>query len=71
MLAESFIKFYGDAIDAAVNELKQYSTEDNIWKVPPGINNSAGNLALHLAGNLNYFFGTLLGQTGYVRDRDK
>jgi hypothetical protein len=36
----------------------------------PGIVNSAGNLALHVCGNLQYFVGALLGETGYVRDRD-
>ena len=35
-----------------------------------GILNSAGNLALHLAGNLQ-FYGHVSGNTGYVRDRDK
>jgi uncharacterized damage-inducible protein DinB len=35
----------------------------------PGITNSAGTLVLHLAGNLQHFFGACLGHTGYVRDR--
>ena len=38
--------------------------------VPKGVANSPGNLALHLAGNLQHFVGALLGNTGYVRDRD-
>jgi hypothetical protein len=29
----------------------------------------AGTLALHLAGNLQHYFGAHLGRTGYVRDR--
>ena len=36
----------------------------------PGIANSGGNLTLHLIGNLNYFIGTVLGETGFVRDRE-
>ena len=32
--------------------------------------NCAGNLALHLIGNLNHFFGTILANSGYVRHRD-
>src|SRR4029077_3543264 len=32
--------------------------------------NSAGNLALHICGNLQHFVGAVLGKTGYVRDRD-
>ena len=41
-----------------------------LWKTPPGIANSAGNLALHLCGNLRHFIGALLGHTGYVRQRE-
>jgi len=52
------------------NELEAYKNEQDMWQVPPGITNSAGNLAMHLAGNLLYFIGAQLGGTGYVRNRD-
>lgn len=51
-------------------ELEAYADERDIWRIQPGISNAAGNLALHLAGNLQYFIGTVLSGTGYVRDRD-
>jgi uncharacterized damage-inducible protein DinB len=51
-------------------ELEAYPDERDLWKAPPGISNSAGNLALHLVGNLRTFVGATLGGTGYVRDRD-
>lgn len=51
-------------------ELLAYQTEADIWRVLPGISNSAGNLALHLAGNLEHFIGAILGKSGYVRNRD-
>jgi uncharacterized damage-inducible protein DinB len=35
-----------------------------------GISNSAGNLCLHIIGNLNDFIGAGLGNTGYIRQRD-
>lgn len=35
------------------------------------IKNSAGNLALHITGNLKHFIGSVLGGTGYVRERDR
>lgn len=53
-----------------ITELKSYSHEAEIWSKPQGINNSAGNLALHLIGNLNHFIGAILGGTDYVRDRE-
>ncbi len=49
--------------------LKAYPNEDLLWVIPIGISNSAGTLALHIAGNLQYYIGALLGGTGYVRDR--
>src|SRR5215475_9847548 len=51
-------------------ELAQFPDDDSVWKTVPGVTNSAGNLALHLAGNLQHFIGAVLGRTGYVRDRD-
>lgn len=51
-------------------ELEFYQHEANIWKVDKNIANTAGNLCLHLVGNLNAYIGATLGNTGYVRDRD-
>ena len=52
------------------DELLAYPEEKAIWEVPKGLPNSAGNLALHLVGNLRFYVGTQLGATGFVRDRD-
>jgi hypothetical protein len=51
-------------------ELDLFRDERLIWATAPGVSNSAGNLALHVAGNLQYYVGTTLGNTGYVRDRN-
>lgn len=51
-------------------ELVAYQNESAIWLASEGIANSAGNLCLHLVGNLNHFIGATLGQTGYIRQRD-
>src|ERR1019366_1780482 len=51
-------------------ELLAYPDEKAMWDVPKGLPNSAGNLALHLVGNLRFFIGAQLSATGYVRDRD-
>lgn len=51
-------------------ELNAYSNEDLIWKVTGNISNSTGTLVLHLVGNLNHFIGTVMGHSGYVRNRD-
>ncbi len=57
-------------LDRVIEELKLYTTEENIWKIAGDVKNSAGNLALHLAGNLQQYIGADLGKTGYVRDRE-
>ena len=51
-------------------ELGKYPNEDLVWKAPAGITNSAGNLALHVAGNLQHFIGSVLGNSGYNRQRE-
>lgn len=51
-------------------EIMLFRQEENIWRVGTGISNSAGNLCLHLIGNLNTYIGAGLGNTAYVRDRE-
>jgi len=52
------------------DEIKSFSDEQLLWKTAGEIKNSAGNLCLHLCGNLQHFIGAELGKTGYVRNRD-
>ena len=42
-----------------------------LWQVLPGVTNSAGNLLLHLNGNLREFVGRQIGGVPYVRDRPR
>ena len=51
-------------------ELEAYPSDAEIWQTQPALPNTAGNLALHAAGNLSHFFGTVYGNTGYLRYRD-
>lgn len=51
-------------------EIAVYPEDVSVWQTPPGISNSAGTLALHMAGNLRHFIGAVLGGSGYVRDRE-
>ena len=52
------------------NELMAYLEEEDIWIIKGDITNSAGNITLHILGNLNHFVGTVLVNTEYVRKRD-
>lgn len=51
-------------------EIELFPDEASVWRTPPGLTNSAGNLVLHVCGNLKHFIGAVLGRTGYVRDRE-
>lgn len=69
MLKESLQSlFVGDLLRLR-SEIEQYKNENNLWLTEKDISNSAGNLCLHLLGNLNTFIGGELGKTGYLRDR--
>ncbi len=51
-------------------EITLYPSEELIWKVDGQIKNTAGNLCLHLCGNLQHYIGAVLGKTNYIRNRD-
>ena len=44
-------------------------TDDEFWAKPFPFGNSVGHLILHLTGNLNYYIGAEIAQTGYIRNR--
>lgn len=50
-------------------EIALYKNEAAIWNISNDITNSAGNLCLHLIGNLNTYIGAVFANTGYIRDR--
>ena len=70
MLAKILRELYERDLNKLKDEIQMYENEGDLWKTAPGISNSAGNLTLHLAGNLRHYFGAVLGGTEYVRDRD-
>ncbi|NGP88003.1 DinB family protein [Fodinibius halophilus] len=57
-------------LDAIVENLEAIP-EAKLWESPEGVTNSCGILVQHLVGNLNHFIGHGIGDTGYMRDREK
>lgn len=51
-------------------EIESYQNESKIWCIDNNISNSAGNLCLHLIGNLNTYIGAQIGKTNYIRNRE-
>jgi uncharacterized damage-inducible protein DinB len=70
MVIETLKKLFQRDLEKLKQEIISYHNESNLWKIDKAIANSAGNLCLHLVGNLNTYIGAELGKTDYVRDRD-
>ncbi len=70
MLIETLKKLFGRDLAKLKSEIELYQNEKKIWYIEKSIANSAGNLCLHLVGNLNQFIGAEIGKAGYVRHRE-
>lgn len=62
--------FFNRDLNRLKNEIQSYRNESKIWVIEKNIANTAGNLCLHLVGNLNAYIGAEIGKTGYIRQRD-
>ena len=70
-MTQEFIALFDRDLKKLAEEIKLYKSEEQIWVERGEIKNCAGNLCLHLIGNLNHFIGAIIGKTGYVRNRDE
>ena len=68
---EDLKQLFDRDLKQALAELKAYQKEENLWKLSGEISNTAGNLLLHICGNLRHFIGSTLGNSGYIRRRDE
>ncbi len=68
---ESTSKILLRDLDKLEKEISLYPTLNSLWEVRGEIKNPGGNLCLHLCGNLQHFIGAILGNSGYVRNREK
>ncbi|OEJ98484.1 DinB superfamily protein [Flavivirga aquatica] len=70
MLKDTLIKIFKNDLNKLKHEITCYKNEANLWIIEKEVSNSAGNLCLHIIGNLNHFIGSVLGNTRYIRKRD-
>lgn len=70
MLTKILTELYERDLTKLKAEIELYADEADLWKKPGEVPNSAGNLCLHLNGNLQHFLGAVLSDSGYIRDRD-
>lgn len=66
---QGFADYY-EMVRAKIHDLVEPLDEAQIWRRPYQYGNSVGNLLLHLTGNLSYYIGAQIANTGYVRHRD-
>jgi hypothetical protein len=69
-MKNDFVTYFNHYLEQIENEVKSYTNESDLWFAKGDVKNSAGNLALHILGNLNHFIGKALAGTGYERNRD-
>ena len=69
-LGQEFTRYFrhlASRVEKAVRSLPR----EKLWNKPFPYGNSVGHLVLHMTGNLNYYIGAQVAETGYVRDRDR
>jgi len=62
---------YYEFVAAQLHERVDPLSNEQFWRKPYPYGNSVGHLVLHLTGNLNYYIGACVAETGYIRDRDR
>lgn len=62
---------YFEFVSAQLHKWVDPLSNEQFWRKPCPYGNSAGHLVLHLTGNLNYYIGARVAETGYVRDRHR
>lgn len=69
-MKNDFASYFIQYLNQIQHEINSYQDEEDIWKTVGDSKNSAGNLCLHIVGNLNHFIGKALAGTAYIRNRD-
>jgi uncharacterized damage-inducible protein DinB len=69
-MINTLLQLFQRDLEKLKTEISSFKDEQKIWVISAEVKNSAGNLCLHLCGNLQHFIGAVLGNSGYVRNRD-
>ena len=73
-LASVIANDLADYYEFAAKQLHKWAdplSNEQFWDNPYSYGNSVGHLVPHLTGNLSYYIGARIAETGYVRDRDR
>lgn len=69
-MVEELYTLYKRDLQRLHKEITLFSQEEHLWQTSGQVPNAAGNLALHLVGNLSTYIGKNIGNTPYVRNRE-
>jgi hypothetical protein len=69
MFSEELARQFRSDLLRLHQQVAAFPDDATLWQVLPGVTNSAGNLLLHLEGNLREYIGRQLGEISYSRNR--
>jgi uncharacterized damage-inducible protein DinB len=69
-VAEEFAGHY-EKVAADLHQWVDPLSGEQFWRKPYPYGNSVGHLVLHLTGNLSYYIGARIAETGYIRNRER
>ncbi|RMB56363.1 DUF1572 domain-containing protein [Dokdonia sinensis] len=69
LIIDNLIILFNRDLNKLKEEILLYTEDSNLWKIHKSINNSGGNLCLHLIGNLKTYVGNGLSGNEYTRNR--
>jgi uncharacterized damage-inducible protein DinB len=70
VIANDLANYY-EFVAKELHEWVDPLSSEQFWRNPYPYGNSVGHLVLHLTGNLSYYIGARIAETGYVRNRDR
>jgi DinB family protein len=70
-LANELAALFRRDLTRLIQQLEAFPDNQILWQCAHGVTNSAGNLVLHLEGNLREFIGRQLGGIPYARVRSE
>ena len=71
MSQQALTSLFERELEKLKKEVLAYDEESSLWVISGEIKNSGGNLCLHICGNLQHYIGCAIGNSGYVRQRDR
>lgn len=70
MITTVLIDLYSREIERLKTEITAFEADELLWKQPDAQIPAAGNTCLFIAGTLQHFIGNMIGDSGYIRNKE-